>query len=245
YTPSEIHTFRTLARVLVLSADSRQKIYGTPDCMATLRDVTDSAVILQHHYRIGRRICIVADSIGVHMPNYEPMLQNCQYDESEYPSSVLPVPSTSVDSQAEAIVEHLTTQLDAYPEALIGVIAPTNAIVDQVWDVIARSQHALVAIKQANDEHPEFTEGTRISVSTIHSAKGLEFRAVHIVGAERLQSSVQGINLTFTAITRAKTSVHLHHTGTLPGFLEKAIREVQPPRPLPSLASLFGRKGTK
>lgn len=44
YTPAEISTFRTLSKVFVASADSRQKIYRTADCMEALYAATDKTL---------------------------------------------------------------------------------------------------------------------------------------------------------------------------------------------------------
>lgn len=175
------------------------------------------------------------------MPSYEPMLDSSQYDEDAYPSKVEAVPSGTIEQQAQVIVAQLGLQLDSYPDEMIGILASTHGRARTVYDAIMDSPHAAVTVRHSPDEHPDFTAETRVCVTSIHSAKGLEFRAVHIVDADRLQR--ESINLSFTAITRAKTAVQIHYHRTLPGFVDSAIREIQPDRPLPTVASLFGNKG--
>ena len=242
YTPDEIRTFRVLSKVFVASADTRQRIYRTEDCMDTLRDATGGRVVrLINHYRIGRNICRVADAIGKNMPDYESMLDNCQYDEETYPSTVEATQNVNVDQQAQAVVKQIGVQLQAYPEEMIGVLAVRNEEAAKVYELLMKSPYADVTVRHGPDDRPDFAADTRILVTTIHSAKGLEFRAVHIVDADRLRN--KSINLSFTAITRAKTAVNLHYRRSLPGFIDSAIREIQPRRPLPTVGALFGKKG--
>jgi superfamily I DNA/RNA helicase len=243
YTPAEIDMFRTLSKVFVASADNRQKLYRTADCMDALTSATGKTVELKHHYRVGRKICRVADAIGTAIPDYVPMLDNCQYDEDTYPSDVVATQSGDIDQQAAAIVESIGLQLEAYPEEMIGVLAARHEEAGRVYEALAQSPHAGLTVRHGPNDHPDFSDDTRVCVTSIHSAKGLEFRAVHIVDADRL--SRESKKLSFTAITRAKTIVNLHYHKNLPGFIDSAIRAIQPARPLPKVSRLFGRKATK
>lgn len=238
YTPDEIRTFRALSKVFVASADTRQKIYRTADCMETLSNVTATTVTLTHHFRIGRKICRVADAIGRGIPDYATMLDSCQYDEERYPSDVLAARSGDIDAQAQAVISAIGLQLDAYPDEMIGVLAPRHEQAGRVYDALSSSPYADITIRHTQGEHPEFTDETRICVTSIHSAKGLEFRAVHIVDADQLEH--EAIKLSFTGLTRAKSIATFHYDRSLPGFIDSAIREIQPPRPLPALGTLFG-----
>jgi superfamily I DNA/RNA helicase len=241
YTPEEILDFRALCQVFVASADSRQRIYATQDSLPALQAATNHTVTLQHHYRIGRNVCRVADAIGKGMSDYEPMFSRCQYDEEAYPSKVSSVRSGGIDRQAADVIAAIGLQLEAYPGEMIGVLAARHQEADAVYDALEKSAHASVTLRHDTNGHPQFDRSTRVCVTTIHSAKGLEFRAVHIVDADRLQH--KSINLSFTAITRAKTIATLYCSDGLPGFLERGIRETEPARPLPQVESLFGKKG--
>lgn len=68
-------------------------------------------------------------------------------------------------------------------------------------------------------------------VTTIISAKGLEFRAVHLLGMDMISRfrDVQK-NLAFTGVTRAKTSLRIYYNKSIPGYLEKGILALDKPR---------------
>ena len=74
---------------------------------------------------------------------------------------------------------------------------------------------------------------------TTHSSKGLEFRAVHIVGTDKVKKFNLQRNLTYTAITRAKTSLNIYSSMNLPGYLDKGLAAILPPKPKPTIDSLF------
>lgn len=69
-----------------------------------------------------------------------------------------------------------------------------------------------------------FESNKRVIVTTIISAKGLEFRAVHLLGMEKI-SRFRNLqkNLAFTGVTRAKTSLRIYYDKSIPGYLEKGI----------------------
>jgi superfamily I DNA/RNA helicase len=59
---------------------------------------------------------------------------------------------------------------------------------------------------------------------TIHSAKGTEFRAVHIFGAEELRKfPMNRREIGYTAITRPKTALNAFRTGETNKPLENAF----------------------
>src|SRR5690606_36246659 len=98
-----------------------------------------------------------------------------------------------------------------------------------------------VAVLQKNGEHGEFEVDTRVCVSTIHAAKGLEFRALHLLGVDGLGSWPLSRNLMFTAITRTKTSLRIYYTKDLPAILEAALAKLKPMPSLPALSAVFGK----
>jgi ATP-dependent exoDNAse (exonuclease V) alpha subunit len=66
---------------------------------------------------------------------------------------------------------------------------------------------------------------------TVASAKGSEFRAVHLLGADTYRTNQR--ELAFTAVTRAKTEVALYHIIPLPGHMKP------PTGKLPKLSEIF------
>ncbi len=57
----------------------------------------------------------------------------------------------------------------------------------------------------------------------------------------RIKFSLQR-NLAFTAVTRAKTSLSVYHSGALPGYLETALTAAEPRPALPTLDEVFEGK---
>ena len=76
------------------------------------------------------------------------------------------------------------------------------------------------------DPDASFVSDRPIHVLTIHSAKGTEFRAVHLFAAEDLRKfPMNRRQLGFTAITRAKTALHAFRTGETNRPLENAFAQ--------------------
>ena len=53
YLPEEIAVYRQLSKVFIAVADSRQKIYASPDCLSVLKQSVDETRELKFHYRSG------------------------------------------------------------------------------------------------------------------------------------------------------------------------------------------------
>jgi len=133
-------------------------------------------------------------------------------------------------------------QLRAYPDELLGVISPSRAATLHLWERIMDTDLAPLALLQVSGDHAPFGTDTRICVATIHAAKGLEFRALHVAECNDLINRSYERNMAYTAITRAKTSLTLYASAPLPGYLEKALTALEPIRDLPSLNAVFGRE---
>ena len=222
-SPEEIANFRVLCRNLYAVADSRQKIYSTPDCMDVLKDSVDTVVTLKKHFRVAPMICRVADEIGRRMGNYELIEPNSNYDSAKYPPSVEVIRAKTVEEQLQRVLQRLDLQVKAYPDDLVGILCPTNSVAEKAWAAFSESPFSDVSIRQGGGEHGSFGPEARICISTIHSAKGLEFRSVHLLAADQLHRTLQ-LNLAYTAVTRSKTALTVYHAGSLPGFLDAAIR---------------------
>ncbi len=228
YTDTELLIFRKLTKRLVLVADSRQSIYQITHTPGLLEGLVNNSVIsLKYHYRSGLRICSVADAILRDAINFKPIRGECKYDESGRPSSVSINKCESLAGQFDLILTKLAAQIDLYPDELLGVLFPKR---DQV-----------AAFEEALDGSSSVLEKNRIRVETMHAAKGLEFRAVHIAGCEALykMGAIQK-RLAYTSILRGKTSVNIYYTKKIPGYLESAAAVLEPPKPAPNFEDLFG-----
>jgi len=51
--------------------------------------------------------------------------------------------------------------------------------------------------------------------------------------------------ITYTAMTRGKTTLSIYYTGSIPGYLEQAEAVTQAPKPAPDLKDLFPKKKGK
>lgn len=227
YTDTELCVFRNLADNLVLAMDSRQSIYRVSQTLSLLERLVDGNIVkLKYHYRSGLKLCKLADEILAGNNVYEKIHGSCCYPESSKPSSVKYIKCNTFESQMESICEKLKTQIDLYPNETIGVLFPKNEQVN--------------IFKNFLSDHPFATTRKEIKIDTIHGSKGLEFRAVHIGGAELL-NRMGGAQkrLIYTGILRGKTSLHIYYSGHIPGYLETALMSLEPPPPTPTFPDLF------
>jgi superfamily I DNA/RNA helicase len=243
FLPGEIDLLSRLGKTMFIAADARQKIYDGEDCSENMSTAVDKEYELQFHYRIGRQICKVADALMNDSPDYRPMLESSQYDEVAMPSRVDPPQRFhSIAEQANKIIESLRSQLKTYPGEFLGVLCPVKDVLNPIRQAIETSDLADVSVCQSGSDAVKFIPGKRIIVCTIHAAQGVEFRTVHIAGADKLKKLDQHRNVAFTAVTRAKTSLSVYHSGTLLGYFEQALQAAQPPKPPAKLPEVFGGK---
>ena len=243
YLPEEIELFSRLARTLFAVADSRQKIYATPDPLDTLRGLVQGKEhVLKYQYRCGRQICKLADALGRDSIGYVPLLPTSHYDETAKPSSVEHVRSGSLRKETQKIIEKLVLQLKAYPDALFGVLCPRNEDVNEVWQLMSESPLCGLCVLQKGGEHSAFVKGKPIIVGTFHSAKGIEFRGLHLAACESLKRFRLQRNIAYVAVTRCKTTLSIHYSDDLPGYFERALMQLEPTKDLPKIKDVFGGK---
>ena len=104
---------------------------------------------------------------------------------------------------------------------------------------MSASKYLNIATHHGHGETVSFDPNVRICVSTLHTAKGLEYRALHVVSCEHFKKRPLPRSLAFTAATRAKTSLDLYYSGELMGFLEEAMAALTPPQDLPRMGDVF------
>jgi len=242
YIPAEIKLFSRLTERLFCVADERQKIYQGEDSLEAIKDCTGDPHVLRFHYRNGVKICRVADEIAKRWHGYRPLTETSNYDERANPSSVDCERCKSVADQAALIVERLGTQLLAFPNELIGILAPTKGSMNEIWQSVNASEHAKAAFLLHGTAADTFPPDRQVIVSTFHAAKGLEFRALHLAACDELKDSFFKNNrrMTFTAVTRAKTALSVYHSKDLYGYFEAALQCLNPTSETPSLDDVFG-----
>lgn len=226
YTVAEIRAMNRLSAVVIGAGDENQRIYKEVGALVAFEGLVARKVELPRHFRNGKKICLVADAIFAGKTNQPNTYALANYDESRMPSSVKKEICTDFSKQVEMIIEEIQVQLRAYPGELIGVLFPTNDEVNEFCLKAKSTAELAKALYRVKDEEGVWSGETRIIASTIHSAKGLEFRAVHIGGCESLLRSGRENQkrLAFTAVTRAKTSLCFYWTGSVPPYLTDAIQ---------------------
>jgi DNA helicase IV len=240
YLPEEIAIFRRLGKVLFAVADSRQKIYTSVDCMAALEAAAGNNIHkLKYHYRNGRKICLVADTLARDNEDYEPLGSSSNYDEVAKPSTVEHYMCPDIAAQCAKMIATLETQVKAYPDELLGVLCPRKEQLAEVWALVKDSSIGHLAVLQKSGDYVPFDPERPICVCTIHGAKGLEFRVVHVLACETLKRFRLQRNITFTAVTRAKTSLTMYYSGDIAGYLEGALASIDPEPELPEIPDVF------
>lgn len=239
FLPGEINMLRSLGERFFGVADSRQKIYKGQDSIKQLEKQINT-VKLPFHYRNGHRICIVADGL-TKVPTDEPtLLETSKYPEAKLESTVEPLQFSTLDEQCDELLARLDTQIKAYPGELIGVACPRGEDLSPVVDRLRNSSFADQLVVQTSDDGYEaFNPERSICVSRLHSAKGLEFRAFHILAAEGLKKFPMQRELTFMGVTRAKTSLSIYHSADLPSYLEGALSKLNPDAPVVGIDALL------
>ena len=221
YWACEVELLSKLTRRLFAVGDRRQRIYDRNEGIQTARRVRCDEKRLRNHYRMGRKICSVADRL-LPTEGEDRLEQYCQYDEHELPSRVSVHPEEDVQRQLARLQASLDDQLRAYPEEWLGVLAVRRETRDAVAEYLRETElgeNVILQSEEADDR--SFDPERRIVVSTLHSAKGTEFRSVHVIAADDFPYYTR--EKAFTAVTRAKTTLDVYHFQPLEGALESAL----------------------
>jgi superfamily I DNA/RNA helicase len=239
FLPGEIEVLRTVGGRFFGVADSRQKIYKGQDSIKQLENAINT-VNLPFHYRNGQKICIVADGLAK-LPATEPtLLATSKYAEAKLPSTVESLPFQKLEEQCDELLTRLDTQIKAYPGEFIGIACPRGEDLAIVVDRLRNSPLAAQLVVQTFDDGYEAFDPQRsVCLCKLHSAKGLEFRAFHILAAEGLKKFPMQRELTFMGVTRAKTSLCIYHSGDLPSYLEGALSKLNPDTPVIGIEALL------
>ena len=244
YSAEEIEVIRSFAKNVFAVGDNRQNIYSKTGGLDALAAFVDDVKELEHHYRCGIKICRVADGVMNISGTAEALEGTSNYDESDNPSSVEPYIGLDFNAQLEKCVENLKTQYRAYPEGLLGVLCPKRDDVKVVSEYLAKSdigQHCQVQLFEGG--YVALEKDRRIVITTVHGAKGLEFRALHLLCMDSIKKFAAQKKMTYTAVTRAKTTLSIYSAGSLPGYLEKGLVAADGGKPAKKvgLAELFGK----
>ena len=236
--PEEIELFFRAAKNVFFVGDHRQQIYAKNGILDIITPRVKKHELTKH-YRNGEVICKVADVIGKNFGE-PPLIDSCNYDETKAKSSATFETCNDQAELNEKLAARLAQQLKAYPDELLGVACPTNDDVKQVRQALEASKLVAANLLAEGELDDAFDGGKRIFICTMHEAKGLEFRALHLPYAEHLSKMRETQKrLAFTSVTRAKTSLSVYNIDALPGYFEQAREKVAPPKAPPKLSDLF------
>jgi len=238
YSDVDLEIFKYLAKNLSCAADLRQGIYGagTAGTPWLQQHQWHATTTLQFHYRVAPAILEVADKIMDGKFDHKPMLGSHQYKGD--PGTVEVVAGLELTDQIKAAIPKIAKQLAVYPGQAIGVLVPHRTDVDQVVDQMLDAGE--LAGKVTNAMSRDFDPSLPVWVSTVHSAKGLEFRCAHMVAADQLADfRAHERRLVFTAVTRAKTALTIYHHKPLHAFFAAAL--AKPSSEKITVKKLFGK----
>jgi superfamily I DNA/RNA helicase len=231
-TRLELKAIAKLSKRIMVAGDDRQRINSSGEGLEAAEELKLSPISLEFHYRIGRRICEAADLVLPPLAGSKSLTQTCNYDDVAMPSSCKLLGATSFRKQIEQALAEMLVQLKAYPGEAIGIFVPRKRQIQEVKSILSASSIANLCVYHDpdSDDPRQFPADKQIFVMTIHSAKGTEFRAVHMVGTEELKGNVASRRVVFTAFTRAKTSLAVYHTGEILRYIEGAFAKSAVPQ---------------
>lgn len=240
YTSAELEVLLNFTPRLFAVGDRNQRIQSEDaDALKFLEDYGIGLTTLKYHYRNGLKICRVADGIHGLVDHSGGMEATSNYDEEAYPSTVQCFGRLSLDEQIEKALEAIPAQLAAYSDEYIGVLCPRKEELVTVGEALLASNIGDQVHVQHGDYEP-LSADRRVVATTIHGAKGLEFRAGHIISADLVKKFPLQKKMAYTAVTRCKTSLAVYHQNDLPGYFENGLQACSGPTKEPNLEDLFG-----
>jgi len=241
YSAEEVEIISQFAARVYAVGDNNQRITEQNGALEKLVDLGAAQSTLRHHYRNGIKICRVADGIKNVINSPEGMEVTSNYDEGKFPSTVDVLGGIELAEQVSEAITRIKTQLQAYPGEMIGILCPRKEDLFAVVEMLEKSDIAsFVQIQRAN-AYSKIEHSKPVMVSSVHGAKGLEFRAVHLMAGDKLKKfGPRQKNLTYTAVTRAKTSLVVYHEENLPGYFQKGLSACEISKPVdPKIQDLF------
>ena len=240
YSGDEIALIQKFGDRVFAVGDRDQRISEKTGALERLVALGAKRSVLTSHYRNGLKICRVADGIKNLIDREDGLEATSNYDEATFPSTVDVFDGIPLAEQVAEAIPRIKTQLQAYPGEMIGVFCPRVEDLDQVRSLLEASPLAADLHVQRAGAYSSFSPDRLVVLSTTMGAKGLEFRAVHIMAADKLKKFPTQKNLSYTAVTRTKTSLSVYHQDSLAGWFEKGLTACRPVKPSePSLDELF------
>jgi superfamily I DNA/RNA helicase len=225
-TADELDVLLSLSDNISICGDARQSIYNR-NGLSAVQKLNLNQHVLKRHFRIGQKIAKVADKLMPPSNIAESLEATSNYDSKvQGESSAYMNPCASRDEQFEKMVQAIEIQLDAFKGDSIGIFCATRNTLTELRQRFDGTKFKEKVCVHGIDKDSSFGGGKLIHVLTIHAAKGTEFRAVHLFGAEELvKHRLNHRHLGYTAVTRAKTSLNVYRTGDTNQPLENAFAQ--------------------
>ncbi len=223
YTPVEIELMASLSPRLYVVGDEQQRIFAASGAIQAALKAGCERKVITAHYRMGRAICEVADKL---MPGSN-LSGASYYDEKELPSEVR-VHTGDQAAQLKQLAETLKLQIKTFPGQWFGVLAAKWATLEAAETYFdANGLEGLYKV-QRGDEDRAYDPECPICIMTIQSAKGGEFRGVHLLSADIFPYFTR--EKAYTAITRAKTTLDVYHESNMAAPLQSALAKRRVPK---------------
>jgi hypothetical protein len=214
--------------------DDRQKIFEHTEGLDAVRKVVPPANerVLEFHYRIAPEICQVADRILL-SPSGKSLASTEHYNGPKPGTVTMQPKALTADRQLEITAKRLQEQIRVYGDLIrqgdrLGVIVALREDRDLVFNYLETVQalagkSKIIRSKADGDDpyDPSFDSDAPICILTVSGCKGLEFRAVHWLFADKLSHHLKPEHY-YTVVTRAKTSLDVCYTNALPQILARA-----------------------
>ncbi|PXV52085.1 UvrD/REP helicase N-terminal domain-containing protein [Dyella jiangningensis] len=182
-TVEELRCLLSLSENVCVCGDIKQGIYQR-DGLDIAADMGLEKHTLTRHYRIGQRIAQVADRL-LEPPSPAQSLEAT----SNYNPKIQGTPSAELhrcidrDEQFSKLCELLAVQLVAFTGEKIGIFCGKRSTAAELAERFEGTEFEKNVCYHATDTDG-FASDARIHIMTMHSAKGVEFRAVHLFGIE-------------------------------------------------------------
>lgn len=238
YSGEDLSIFEYLAENLTCAGDLRQGIYSVGETgVSWMADrAWGEKIALNFHHRVAPAILEVGDKMMDGKFGHQPMLETHQYQGDR--GSIEVVSGIELNDQIKTMIPKVGKQLALYPNQIIGVLVPQK---DYVPHVVAQlSADPMLAGRVTNAVSSSFDSTAHVWVSTVHSAKGLEFRCAHVVAADLFKKFREHERrVAFMAVTRAKTALTIYHDEPLHAFFAAALAKPNPAKV--TTRNLFGK----
>lgn len=224
FSADELSCLLVLTDKICVCGDVKQGIYQR-DGLTIADKMNLSRHTLHKHYRIGQRIAQVADKLLPPAHGEASLEATANYNPKTQGISTAKMHScTDRNEQFQHMCEIISVQLDAFKGDSIGVFCGRWDSAVEVMERFKGTEFEAIACLHGTDG-ASFGNDKLIHVMTMHSAKGTEFRAVHLFGTEELKFPLNSRQLAFTAVTRAKTALNAYRSGSTNAPLEGAFAE--------------------